>query len=171
MFSRFLLPCLGAILFLIEPVFSLFSRVEMFDRTLILVPHILFMFLLFLSVYFDRKTSIIYAVVFGVLYDVVYIDILGLYTVLFPLFCLAMNWVVRFIQQSLFIVTGLSIFFVALLEFVAYEFFLLVDLTSMSMNTFLFARLLPTIVANFIILIIIGWLFKYLIKNRKLQSV
>ena len=171
MFSRFLLPCVAVILFLIEPIFTLFSRVEMFDRTLILVPHILFMFLLFLSVYFDRKTGLKYAIIFGLLYDIVYVDILGLYTVLFPVFCFLIHWIVRFIQQSLFVITVLTIFFVAVLEFVAYEFFLLVDLTSMAMPTFLLSRLLPTILANFVILIIIGWLFKYLIKNRKLQSV
>jgi rod shape-determining protein MreD len=171
MFVRFLLPFMAVVLFLIEPVFALFSGIEMFGRQIYLVPRFLFMYLLFLAVYYDRKKSMIYGLIFGILYDVVFIDIIGLYAVLFPLFCFLINWVVRYIQQSLWIVTVLTVVFVALLEFIMYEFFKLISFTSLTLNDFLLIRLLPTIIANLIVLIILGWLFKYLIKKRVLQSV
>lgn len=171
MFVRFLLPFIAIILFLIEPVFALFSQIQMFDTTVYLVPRFLLMYLLFLSVYYDRKKSLIYAVVFGVLYDVVYIDIIGLYAVLFPLLSFFINWVVRFIQQSLPVVTILTVFIVAVLEFVIYKFFTLISFTFLPTDIFLLTRLLPTIIANLLFLILLGWVFKYLIKMRLLQSV
>ena len=171
MFIRLLLPAVAMLLFLIEPVFALFSPIEMFDRIIYLVPRFLFMYLLFLAVYYDRKKSILYGVIFGLLYDVFYIDIIGLYAVLYPLLCLFISWIVQYIQQSLWIVTILTVFFVALLDFVIYEFFLLISFTSIGMPDFLLSRLVPTIFANLLFLVLIGWLFKYFIKTRKLQSV
>ena len=171
MFIRLLLPSVAILLFLIEPVFASFSGIEMFDRIIYLVPHFLFMYLLFLAVYYDRKKSIMYGVIFGLLYDVIYIDIIGLYAVLYPLFCLFISQTVKYIQQSLLIVTILTVFFVSLLEFVIYEFFLLISFTSIGIEEFLLSRLLPTIFANLLFLILLGWIFKYFIKTRKLQSV
>ena len=171
MFIRLLLPAVAVLLFLIEPVFALFSPIEISDRIIYLVPRFLFMYLLFLAVYYDRKKSILYGVIFGLLYDVFYIDIIGLYAVLYPLLCLFISWIVQYIQQSLWIVTILTVFFVALLDFVIYEFFLLISFTSIGMPDFLLSRLVPTIFANLLFLVLIGWLFKYFIKTRKLQSV
>ena len=171
MVVRLLLPSVAVLLFLIEPVFAMFSPINMFDRVIYLVPHLLFMYLLFLAVYYDRKKSIIYGIIFGLLYDVFYIDIIGLYAVLYPLLCLFISKIVKHIQQSLPVVTVLTVFFVASLEFLVYEFFLLISATSIGMGDFLLLRLVPTIFANLFFLISLGWIFKYFIKTRKLQSV
>lgn len=171
MFVRFLLPFVAVILFLIEPFLALFSPIEMFDRGIYLVPRFLLMYLLFLAVYYDRKQAMIYGVIFGVLYDVFYIDIIGLYSVLYPLLCLLIAWVVKYIQQSLPIVIALTVIFVALLEVIIYEFFHFISFTSLPFEAFLTTRLVPTLIANLLFLILLGWAFKYLIKTRKLQSV
>lgn len=171
MFVRFLLPFVGALLFLIEPVFALFSPVELFGDMVYLVPRFLFMYLLFLAVYYNRKYAVISGIVFGLLYDVFYIDIIGLYAVLYPLLCLSISWIVKWIQQSLLVVTLLTVFFVAMLEFIMYEFFFIISFTSMPMGVFLFTRLIPTLLANLLFLIMLGWVFKYLIKARFLQRV
>ena len=171
MFIRLLLPSIAILLFLIEPVFALFSEIEMFNRIIYLVPRFVFMYLLFLAVYYDRKKSIIYGVIFGLLYDVFYIDILGLYAVLYPLFCLLFSSILKYIQQSLPVVTILTVFFVSLLEFTIYGFFYVISFTSLGIEEFLLSRLLPTIFANLLFLILLGWIFKYFIKTRKLQSV
>lgn len=171
MFVRFLLPFIAVLLFLLEPELALFSPIEMFDSDIYLVPRFLFMYLLFLAVYYDRKKSIIYGVIFGVLYDVFYIDIIGLYSVLYPLLCLFINWIVKYIQHSLVVVTSLAIVFVGLLEIIIYEFFHFISFTSISFETFFTIRLVPSLVANLLFLILLGWAFKYLIKTRKLQSV
>lgn len=171
MLIRLLMPFVAVVLFLFEPVLTMFSPIEMFGSSMTLVPRFLFMYLLFIAVYYDRKKSLIYAILFGILYDVVYIDIVGLYSVLFPLFCVGMNKICNYIQQTLPVVTILTVVFVALLELVAFEFYRIVSITNIPVDQFLMNRLLPTIVANFLLLILLGWLFKYLIKTRKLQSV
>lgn len=171
MFVRLLLPLVGIVLFFCEPIFSLFSPVLIDGSNYFLVPHFVFMFLIFLAVYYDRKKSIYYAIIFGLIYDIVFIDIVGLYVVLYPLFCIFTSWVVKMIQQNLAIITILTMILVAILEMAVYEFFSILSITTISFNEFLIYRLTPTIIGNLIILILLGWLFKYLIKTRKLQSV
>jgi len=41
----------------------------------------------------------------------------------------------------------------------------------MQMGEFVLLRLVPTIFANLLFLVLLGWIFKYFIKTRKLQSV
>ena len=55
------------------------------------------------------------------------------------------------------------------MEFILYEFFLLINLTTMPFDTFFNGRLLPTIGANLLFLLILGWAFKYLIDARLLE--
>ena len=39
-----------------------------------------------------RKRAMLYALVFGLLYDVFFIDIIGLYSFLYPLICLIASY-------------------------------------------------------------------------------
>jgi len=112
----------------------------------------------------------IYALIFGILFDVFYINIIGLYTVLYPLVCFIAGWSVKRIHPRLLFSTVLAILLVGLLEFVLYEFFYLINFTTMPLDTFLLNRLMPTILANSLFLMMLGWAFKYLINARVLQN-
>lgn len=166
---RFLVPLVAIVLFFLEPVFGLFSPIELYGEYRFLVPRFLIMYLIFISIYYSRNVAMVYGLVFGLLYDVTYIDIIGLYSFLYPLLCLIASFIVRYIHQHLLVTTTLSLLLVALLEFVLYQFFLLIGLTDMSMNNFVYGKLIPTMIANSIFLIMLGWAFKYLINARFIQ--
>jgi rod shape-determining protein MreD len=100
----------------------------------------------------------------------VYIDILGLYTVLFPLLCFLASWCVKYIHQHLFITTILSVLLVALMEVALYEFYFIIDETTMEFIPFLFNRLVPTILSNLLYLFMLGWVFKLLINARLIEQ-
>ncbi len=166
---RYLIPFVAVLLFFLEPEFAKFSPIYFDDYTAYLVPRFLILYLIFISIYYNRKRAVIYGLVFGLLYDVFYIDIIGLYSVLYPLVCFIAGWSVKFIHQHLLITTVLAVLLVAGMEFLLYEFFLLIDFTAMPFGEFFSGRLLPTIGANLLFLLMLGWAFKYLIDARLLQ--
>lgn len=166
---RFLIPFTAILLFLLESEFAQFSPLNFGDKTVFLVPRFLILYLIFISIYYNRNRAVMYGLIFGVLYDVFYIDIIGLYSVLYPLVCLLAGWSVKFIHQHLVITTILAVLLVAFMEVILYEFFFFIDFTSMPFSTFFNSRLLPTIVANLLFLLMLGWAFKYLINARVLQ--
>lgn len=171
MVVRFLIPFIAILLFLLEPEFALFSPIQINEHTVFLVPRFLILYLIFVSIYYSRQRAVIYGVIFGLLYDVFYIDIIGLYSVLYPLICLLAGSTVKFIHQHLSITTLLSLILVAVLEIVLYYFFSFINFTTMTFTDFTMSRLIPTIIANLLFLVMLGWVFKYLINARVLQRV
>ena len=107
-----------------------------------------------------------YGLFFGLLYDVYYIDIIGLYSVLYPVICLAAGVAVKHIHQNLIISTTLSLILVVLLELILYLVYSLIALKSIEFSHFLTTRLVPTMIANSIFLIMLGWAFRNLIRSR-----
>jgi len=166
---RFLIPFVAVVLFLLEPVFALFSPITFGDQTVFLVPRFVILYLIFISIYYNRGRAILYGLFFGLLYDVFYIDIIGLYSFLYPLVCFVAGYAVKFIHQHLSVTTILSVLLVGLMEILLYYFFFFINLTSIPFTNFLSNRLLPTIIANLLFLIMLGWAFKYLINARVLQ--
>ena len=84
---RFIIPLIAVILFFLEPVFSLFSPVSIADVSYTLVPRFVIVYLIFITVYYRRKQAMIYGIILGLLYDMYYIDIIGVYTFLYPVIC------------------------------------------------------------------------------------
>lgn len=169
MFIRTLIPAVAVLLFLLESEFAMFSPVIWGEQTFILVPRFLILYLIFIAIYYNRNRAMVYGLIFGVLVDVFYINIIGLYAVLYPLICFFASWCVKRIHPHLLFSTVLAILLMGMLELVLYQFFYLIDFTAMPMNQFLLNRLIPTILANLLFLMMLGWAFQYLIRARVLQ--
>lgn len=169
MIIRFLIPFIAILLFLLEPEFALFSPITMGEETIFLVPRFLILYLIFISVYYSKKRAALYGLFFGVLYDVFYIDIIGLYSVLYPLLCIIAGAIIKSIHQNFIITTILSIVLIAFMEIILYYFFSFIGLTTMMFEVFFVNRLLPTVIANLIFLLLTGWVFVYLLNTRFLQ--
>jgi rod shape-determining protein MreD len=166
---RLVIPILAVILFFLEPVFGLFSPIDLNGEYHYLIPRFLIMYLIFISIYYSRNRAMVYGLVFGLLYDVVYIDIIGLYSFLYPLICLIASFIVKYIHRNLLVTTVISLVLVAGLEFALYQFFTLIGLRDISLQVFVRERLIPTMIANSIFLVVLGWAFKYVINARLLQ--
>jgi len=166
---RLIIPAIAVVLFYLEPVFGLFSPLDIGGEYRYLIPRFLIMYLIFISIYYSRNRAMVYALLFGLLYDVFFIDIIGLYSFLYPLICLIASFIVKFIHQHLIVTTIMSLVLVAGLEFVLYQFFTLIGLRDITLQVFVRERLIPTMIANSIFLMVLGWAFKYVINARLLQ--
>ena len=168
--NRFIIPLIAVALFFMEPVFSLFSPIELGDVRYTLVPRFVIIYLVFISSYFSLRTSIIYGICFGLLYDMYHIDIIGVYTFLYPLICFLASVIIRQVNRSTGTVMLLSLFMVVLLEMMSYLFASLIGMTSIGFELFLTARLIPTVIANSVFVLLFGWLFKNLHYKRVVEK-
>lgn len=168
--AKYLIVIVAVILFFLETKFSLFSPIDFHGNLTYLVPRFLIIYLIFLSIYYDRRKAMWYGLVFGLLYDIFYIDIIGLYTFLYPFICFIAGSTVKYIHQHLVVTTTLSLVLVAVLEILLHQFFVLIQFTDLSFAEFLNYRLVPTMIANSIFLIMLGWTFKYLLEARVLEK-
>ena len=168
--KRFIIPLIAVVLFFLEPVFSLFSPIELGDVRYTLVPRFVIVYLVFIASYYDLRKSVLYGLFFGLLYDMYHIDIIGIYTFLYPLICFLAFVIIRQVHRSTGTVMFLSLVMVVLLEMMSYLFASLIALTSISFEVFMTARLVPTVIANLIFIVLFGWLFRNLIYKRVIEK-
>lgn len=166
MMLKFFIGFVAVVLFLVEPIFSLFSPFEWGNQMVYIVPRFLILYLIFLSIYYNTKRAIIYGFIFGLLYDVFYIDIIGLYMVLYPLLCFIAGAVVKVIHKQLLVSAIISVLLVTLLEFIVYQFNLFIGHTTIQMMDFVAYRLISTGLANILFIAMLVWIFSYLTNGR-----
>lgn len=157
---RFLLPVLFTALFIFESIFLELMPVKYLNNEQIMVPHFLMSGLLFLTVYGNRNHGIIYGFIFGLLFDVVYTEIIGIYLFLFPVISYTIAKLMKVLQTNIIIVSLVSLFGVVLLELGAYEMNYLIHSTNMDFISFAGSRLLPTAILNLIFIIIFSFPLK-----------
>jgi rod shape-determining protein MreD len=158
--KKFLLPLLFLFLFLFESIFLQFLPASVLGGPNILVPHFLFVALLFLTIYGSEKHGIIYGIIFGLLFDIVYTEILGVYMFFYPLIAYIVSKIMKAIQVNLMTVSIVSLFGIALLEAAVFEINQLIGFTNMDFVSFLSLRLLPTLILNAIFIIIAAYPLK-----------
>lgn len=163
--KRFSVPALIALFFILESVFVQVLPGEVFNSDRIFVPRFLLVGLFFLAVFASRNYAIILAFVFGLLFDVVYTEIIGIYLFMFPLMVYGVSSMMKVLQANLVIVTVVSMLGIAILELGVYEMNFLIHRTDMPFQTFLSMRLLPTIILNLSFTIIVAYPLKKLFEK------
>lgn len=166
---RTLIPTVAALLFLIEPQFAFLSPIDIKGHEYFVIPRFSIVYLIFIATFYARKRAVLYALFFGVLYDVFYIDIIGLYAFIYPVITYVGGTLVHYIRPSVTVTAVFSILLVAVMEFALYEFYYFIQFTNISINSFLLYRLLPTIVANLLFIIPLAIIFRLLLNARVLQ--
>ncbi|WP_026693777.1 rod shape-determining protein MreD [Peribacillus kribbensis] len=165
--SRVWLPLTALFLFLAESSYADLFSGEHFHSSRIFVPHFLFIFIVFLTIFGSTKSGIIYGLVFGFLFDVVYTEILGIYAFLFAFLALVVSRVMKMVHSNMLSAALVSILAVAVLEILVYEANSLIHFTDISFNEFASLRLLPTLLLNAAAVIILAFPIKFVIDRSK----
>jgi rod shape-determining protein MreD len=158
--KKFLLPLLFLFLFLLESIFVQYIPQEVFGRNFILAPHFLFAGILFLAIYAGRKYGIIYAAIFGLLFDIVWIEIIGIYFFLFPLVTYLISKIMHVLQTNIIVAFIVSLVGIALLELGVYEMDFLIHITTLEFMSYMEMRFYPSLILNAIFLLIAAYPLK-----------
>lgn len=165
--KRIVLPLILSLLFVSESLFVQFFPHDAFDGRFIIVPHFLLVVLLLMCIYYIRNQALLYAFIFGLIFDITYTGILGVYLFLFPLTLYITSKMMKVLQSNIFIAALVILFNLALVEFLVYELNILINHVTMTMVDFLNRRLLPTLVVNLIFFIIFSYPLKKWLEKRK----
>ncbi|MGE6259566.1 rod shape-determining protein MreD [Heyndrickxia sporothermodurans] len=165
--KRIVLPLILSVCFIAESIFVQYFPHNAFDGKYIIVPHFLLVVLQLMGIYYIRNRTLLYAFIFGLLFDISYTGILGVYLFLFPLTIYITSKLMKFLQSNIFIAVIVTLFNVALVEFLVYELNILIHQVTMTTMDFLNIRLVPTLILNLIFFVIFSYPIKKWLEHRK----
>lgn len=161
--SRFYIPVLLFIVLILEGVALELLPNKLLTYQSTMIPHWILIFLILIAMFFDKDNtyfSIVYAIIFGLLIDIVYTEILGIYMFAYGLVTYIVLEIKNFVYENLIATILVGGVGVALADLLIYITYTVIDIVSMPWPSYLLYRLLPTILANIIFLLIMYLLFK-----------
>lgn len=164
---RLILFFVGVILLTVEGTWSNYAYAHLNESPEFYVLRVLFVYIIFITMFADRTLGLVFAGIFGLLIDVSSVGFIGIYTIAFPLLILGINLLLKILHENIFIAIGLSWVGVAVLEIVIYQYYLLLGYTAVDPATFIQDRLLPTMILNLIVILICAAPFYFLCKSTR----
>lgn len=152
--KKLIFPILLTFLFILEGQIVTIWNADLYSNGNIFVPRFLIIALLFYATYCNQTVAIYYSILFGLLFDITYTEVIGVYSFGFPVIVFLINQLVKILQSHVLILSFLSLCGIVLLEYYVYFLFILVNVTDMTHAIFFHNRLIPTLIINGIFIII-----------------
>lgn len=153
--KRVFLPLVLLVCFYSESLFvDYFSTASLFKEKLV-IPHFLLIGLTLMGIYFFRNTTIMYAALFGLIFDIYYTGIIGAYLFLFPISVYIASKMIKLLHVNVLTAGLIVLVNISLVESLIYGLNILLFNVPVTMMEFLENRLLPTLVLNLIFYFII----------------
>lgn len=163
MMSRIYTPLIVIILIVLQGVSLNFIPVSFVESGWVIVCHSVFMFLVLYKLFFDLEETnyaIVWAAFAGIIIDIVYTDIIGVYMFSYTIMIFFVHGGRRWLQSNFYISTLLALVSVSMADFILYFIYYLIDITQMEISDYAYYRLFPTVLLNIIIFLIFYVLFK-----------
>lgn len=167
---RFILPFLIFFIFISESIFAHLAHVPFALEDQLYIPRFVLIMVIFVTVYLNRTQGMLFGFVFGLLHDIVYIEVIGIYLFAYGIIVYLISKAMKVLHVNAFIVLFLTILSFALLEYYVYGINYLVGTTKMSLYNFTTLRLLPTIALNSIIAILLIYPLKKFLTKIKIEE-
>ncbi|AQY51275.1 cell shape-determining protein MreD [Listeria weihenstephanensis FSL R9-0317] len=161
------MPLIAIAVFILEGVSSLMFSQSFFGEQRFFIPHFLIVMLVLMATFYGRNPTLIYAFILGMVFDIYYTGILGIYFAIFPLVVYLTDKFMKVLQNSLILVGLVVVFNVILTECLVYSFYLLIGGTDMLFSTFVDQRLWTTILLNLAFFLVVFFPFRSFLLELK----
>jgi len=169
--KKLYIPLLAVLIFISESIFVTTFSGEFFSSDKMFIPRFLMILLVFMSVYCNSRVALYYSVVIGLVFDVVYTEILGVYLFVFPLITYTISKIMKVLQNNIFVVSFMSLIAVAFLETIIYGMNSLLGFAVLTFQQFLIDRLVPTLILNTVVVVIAAYpLRKFMLKHSEVDN-
>ncbi|ATO28096.1 rod shape-determining protein MreD [Bacillus atrophaeus] len=170
--KRFLLPLIMLVVFSAESIYTDLVKLPFVTDDQLAVPHFLMIVLIFMSAYINKKHAVVYGFIFGLLYDINYTGLLGVYMFGFAGLCYLAVKAFKVLQTNAFVVMLVAVVAVCVLEFYVYGIQSLINKDIMSFNDFVIQRFLPTAILNIAgaIVLIVPFRLFYMSLKKELRD-
>lgn len=156
--------------FLFESSFVDVVPAEVFHDDQVFVPRFILILSIFITIYQSKFGGILYGIILGLLYDVIYTEVLGVYMFAMPLITYIISQASRVLQNNIIIISILSILGVVILEFFVYGVNLSIGVATISFERFLELRVLPTVILNGIFVTLFSFPFKKILGKLQIEE-
>lgn len=113
-----------------------------------IVPHFVLIVICFIAIFLTPKLGIIYGICFGLFFDFIYTDLIGVYAFSFAFIAYFASNLSRLFHGNVFIVLFINLLAVTLQEFFVYGIYLLIGYAEIPFDPYLYNRLIPTLILN-----------------------
>src|SRR5690625_2461863 len=165
------LPLIVFVLLVLEGVALELLPHSLVSGDLLIVPHWVLIYLIFIAIFYDVKNtsySVIYAVVFGLLIDSVYVGVLGVYMFSYGISVYIIKRMTRFLQENVFTAVLFGVVGMIIAEFLINIIFLVVVIVDFTCKTYFVYRFFLTLFANLLFIIILyPMMVRRLVKWKK----
>ncbi|MDT8859525.1 rod shape-determining protein MreD [Alkalihalobacillus sp. MEB130] len=168
--SRFYIPAFIFLLLVIEGTLFQIITPSHHDIDVTIVPRFLVVMVVFIGIHFGRNSSILYGIAFGLIYDIVYTQLLGVYMFGFGVIGYAFAYSYKQIQDSLLLHLVLVAAALSLFEYYQYGLYRLIGITDMGALMFFHERFWPSMLLNMVFAIIIYYPVKRLFSHVERQA-
>ena len=168
--KKLVIPFWVIFLFVAESLFVNIFSVHLFHSENIYVPRFLIIFFVFFAVYGNYRAAIWYSMIVGLIFDIVYTEILGVYLAAFPVITYLVSRMMKILQNNIFMVSIVALFAIALLEFMIYFMNAILGFAPFSVQVFSTIRLFPTLILNLVVITIFAYPLKKLIINYSTEE-
>ncbi|MGP4061568.1 rod shape-determining protein MreD [Halobacillus litoralis] len=161
--SRYVIALICLFLLVMQGMAMSMLPANLVYSDLLITPHWVLIFLFIIAIFFDRDETyhaVWYGLAFGLLIDVVYTGVLGVYMVTYALVIYIIHGINKSLHANFIAASLLAIVGVALADTLLYVIYSFVQITSLSWGTYALLRLLPTLAANMIFFILLYPLVK-----------
>ncbi len=161
--KKLYLPLILFILLVLEGLAINLLPKEIALSEYLIIAHWVLAFLVYIAVYYDSGStyySVFYAFLFGLLIDILYTGILGVYMFSYGLIIYIIHGLQKFLQRNFFVLILLGILAFLMADLFIYFVYSVVGITEMVWKDYLLQRLLPTIFSNLLFFLILFPVFK-----------
>lgn len=161
--KRVLIPLILFLLVVLEGV--LFDLVPPFVHSgaVWIISHIVLGFLILTALYYDKENtyySVLYAVIFGLLIDIVYTEVLGVYMFTYGLCVYVIHGTKKLLHEDFNVMLLLGTVGFIMADVSIYVIYTIVGIADISFGTYILNRLPATVASNLIVMIVLYFLFR-----------
>lgn len=158
---KYFLPLIILSLFILDSIIIDVTPLRHMNEEWTIVPRLIIISLILVTIFANESYGLVYSFLFGLLYDVVYTDIIGIYMFAFTVMSYIVSKIMKIVHANVVVVFFITLIGITLVEYFAYGVHSIIGSTRMVQQEFLLLRLLPTLAFNGIATI----LFMYPLKK------
>lgn len=167
--KRFFLPFLVLFAFICESSFAHLVHFSFVSEDYIFIPRFVLIFVIFITVYLNRTQGMVLGFFFGLLHDIVFIEVIGIYLFAYGILAYLIYKAMKVLHGHILIVWLLIVLSISVLEFYVYGVNYLIGATNISLYKFTTLRLLPTLSLNLVVAILFSYPIKVYLTKLKLE--
>ncbi|MFD1705574.1 rod shape-determining protein MreD [Siminovitchia sediminis] len=165
--KRFILPLVTVVCFYADSLYVEFFPSFSLISDWVVTPRFLLVVLILMGIYYYRNVTLIYAAIFGLLFDIYYTGLIGVYLFLFPISIYIASKMTKVLQINVFTAGLITIVMLSLVEILVYVLNLFLFNVQVATSPFVFDRLLPTLFMNLVFYLLIFFPFTIWLQKRK----